>query len=136
MIFRKSSDGFPAMKNSTMSNFEILWKLSEASFGTIFKVRRKADKTVYAIRQLEVFRMNPLFKAPGPNELKRLSSLENPYILKCYDILVEKNLINIIMEFCEGGDLGSFIKTVGQAITWTSNLEVFHSNMSWSSLSS
>jgi len=44
------------------------------------------------------------------NEVKILSALENPYIVKYYDSFIEKNYLNIVMEYCDGGDLAGYIK--------------------------
>ncbi len=47
------SEKVPQKIDSKMSDFEILNKLSEGRFGAVYKVRRNADKKIYAIRQLK-----------------------------------------------------------------------------------
>jgi NIMA (never in mitosis gene a)-related kinase len=101
-----------------MTDFEILNKLGKGSFGVVYKVRRKADKTIYVMKQINISQLNSVFKAAALNEVKILSSLENPYIVKYYDSFLEKNFLNIIMEFCEGGDLTNHIKgQMGRPLT-------------------
>jgi serine/threonine protein kinase len=39
-----------------------------------------------------------------------LNQLDNPYVVKYYKSFIENNYLNIIMEYCDGGDLSSFIK--------------------------
>ena len=39
-----------------------------------------------------------------------LSKLNNPYVVKYYDSFIDKNLLCIIMEYCDGGDLSSYLK--------------------------
>lgn len=43
-------------------------------------------------------------------EIELLGELESPYIVAYYDSFIEDNRINIIMEFCQHGDLESFLK--------------------------
>ncbi len=44
------------------------------------------------------------------HEATILSKINSPYIVKYYDSFTEKNNINIVMEFCENGDLGIYMK--------------------------
>jgi NIMA (never in mitosis gene a)-related kinase len=39
-----------------------------------------------------------------------LSRINSPYIVKFYDSFTDKNQINIVMEYCENGDLGQYLK--------------------------
>lgn len=39
-----------------------------------------------------------------------LKKLENNYVIKYYESFNENNNLNIIMEYCEGGDLSQYIK--------------------------
>jgi NIMA (never in mitosis gene a)-related kinase len=55
--------------------------------------------------------MSTKLKNEAINEVTILSKLDNPYIVKYYDSFIEKNFLNIIMEFCEGGDLHSHLKS-------------------------
>jgi NIMA (never in mitosis gene a)-related kinase len=43
-------------------------------------------------------------------EIELLAELESPYIVTYYDSFIEDTMINIIMEYCQHGDLQSFIK--------------------------
>jgi len=44
------------------------------------------------------------------HEATILARINSPYIVKYYDSFTEKANINIIMEFCENGDLGLYLK--------------------------
>jgi len=43
------------------------------------------------------------------NESKILSSLNSPYIVKYFDSFIENNNLNIVMEYCDSGDLANFL---------------------------
>lgn len=101
------------ISNSSSHDFEILNRLGKGSFGTVYKVRRKEDKTIYVLKQINIAQLNSQMRMAAQNEVKILSSLENPYVVKYYDSFIEKNILNIVMEFCEGGDLAAYIKAQG-----------------------
>ena len=103
-------DAKSSKNSSSISDFEFLGKLGKGSFGVVYKVRRKTDKNIYVLKQINISQMNTNLRSSALNEVKILSSLDNPYIVKYYDSFVEKNFLNIIMEFCEGGDLSNYIR--------------------------
>lgn len=54
--------------------------------------------------------MSTAQKKEAVHEATILSKINSPYIVKFYDSFTDRNQINIIMEFCENGDLGIFLK--------------------------
>ena len=54
--------------------------------------------------------MNSAQRKEAAHEATILSKLDNQYIVKYYDSFLEKNQMNIIMEYCENGDLGIYLK--------------------------
>ena len=47
-----------------------------------------------------------------------LSRINSPYIVKFYDSFTDKNQINIVMEYCENGDLGQYLnRQTGKLLT-------------------
>jgi NIMA (never in mitosis gene a)-related kinase len=44
------------------------------------------------------------------HEATILARINSPHIVKYYDSFTEKSNINIVMEFCENGDLGLHLK--------------------------
>lgn len=102
---------------SNSKDFEILTLLGKGNFGVVYKVRRKKDKNIYVMKQINIASLSSKMRAEAINEVTILSKLENQYIVKYHDSFVEKNVLNIIMEFCEGGDLSTFIKSnIGRPI--------------------
>ena len=62
------------------------------------------------LKQIDTTRMNTAQKAEASKEAKILSLLDSPTIVKYYDSFVQSKKINIIMEYCENGDLGLLLK--------------------------
>ncbi len=53
--------------------------------------------------------MNPKAKEEATKEATLLAKLDNRYIVKYYDAFVAKNKLNIVMEYCEQGDLNGHL---------------------------
>ena len=93
-----------------ISDYEILNKLGEGSFGTVYKVQRKNDKKTCVMKQINMSKMNSRARNEAKNEVTILSQLDNDYIVKYYDSFLETNTLCIVMEYCEGGDLANYMK--------------------------
>tara|TARA_B100000963_G_scaffold348516_1_gene356184 strand:+ start:589 stop:1887 length:1299 start_codon:yes stop_codon:yes gene_type:complete len=92
-----------------MDKFKILKTLGKGSFGIVYKVIRKEDNKVYALKQVTATKDNL-------NEVRLLASLEHPNIIKFLEAFPFKNRgdrvtkISIIMEYATRGDLSKVIK--------------------------
>ena len=98
------------VSSSSLKDFEILNLLGKGSFGVVYKVRRKRDKNIYVLKQIDISTLNSKHRSDAINEVEILSKLDSSYIVKYFDSFLEKNSLNIVMEFCEGGDLNTFLK--------------------------
>ncbi|XP_075226225.1 membrane-associated tyrosine- and threonine-specific cdc2-inhibitory kinase-like isoform X1 [Lycorma delicatula] len=82
--------------------FDILYKVGEGSFGTVFKVRSKEDNNLYAVK---------VFKEPFRNRAHRASLLEevrrheqlskHPNIVTLYQAWEDEGYLYILLELCE-----------------------------------
>lgn len=96
---------------SSLKDFEVLSKLGEGSFGIVFKVQRKLDANKYVLKKINISKMNTRCKEDALNEVRFLSKLEHPNIVKYYDSFIEEEHLYIVMEYCEGGDLSKFLRS-------------------------
>jgi NIMA (never in mitosis gene a)-related kinase len=110
-----------------MNNYEILSHIGKGNFGTITKILRKQDKKVLVWKELDYGKMSEKEKQQLVSEVNILRELKNQNIVRYYDRIIDKkNLkIYIIMEYCEGGDLGQLIKrckktkeTIAEDVIW------------------
>lgn len=91
-------------------NYEVICKIGQGSFGTVFKVRRKSDKVILVMKMIKVQSLSKKCQQESVSEVTILSSLSCPYIVKYYESFVENSILHIIMEYCEKGDLSQLIK--------------------------
>ena len=113
---------------SKSEDFEIIQLLGEGGFGKVFKVISKINNKVYAMKVEDLKFLYNKNKEYGNgekavnlaiNESKFLTVLTHPHIIKYYTSFKEDNLLYLIIENAENGDLESYIeanKKIGRNI--------------------
>ena len=95
---------------SKTKDYEMICKIGQGSFGTVFKVRRKSDKQILVMKMIKIPTLSKKHQQESLHEVTILSSLNNSYIVKYYESFVENSTLHIIMEYCEKGDLSQILK--------------------------
>ena len=90
-----------------MENFEILTKLGEGSYSTVFKVKRKIDDKIYALKKVKLSNLNEKEKANSLNEVRILASVKSKYVISYKEAFFDEkdSTLGIVMEFADNGDL-------------------------------
>ena len=76
----------------------------------VYKVKRVHDDKIYVQKKIDTRQMSAAQKHDAVVEASLLAKLDYIYICKYKDSYKESNSINIIMEYCENGDLGKYLK--------------------------
>ena len=94
-----------------MQEYDQLSVIYETPFTKIIKIRRKSDNKLLVSKQLNYGQMPEKAKHQLVLEVNILRELKHPNIVRYYEYNIDKNsqIINIIMEYCENGDLGNKI---------------------------
>ena len=98
-------------------NYEIKQQLGKGGFGSVYKVINKNDNKIYAIKRIEIKGLNQKELEFIQNEANILSNIENENIVKYHESFYEDDFFNIVMDYCEFGDLRKILnefKTNGQ----------------------
>lgn len=92
---------------STMADFEIISELGKGSFGYVYKVRRRTDSKIYALKKVAFSKLNPKEKENSLNEIRILASISNKNIIEYKDAFYDNdnNALCLVMEYAEYGDL-------------------------------
>ena len=86
-------------------------RLGVGSYGTVFKAEKKNNNNeIFVIKQISLFSLTEQQINEVKLEAKILSSIKSNYVVKYYDSFEENNNLNIVMEYCDGGDLSNFIE--------------------------
>eukprot|EP00762_Andalucia_godoyi_P006198 ANDGO_01701.mRNA.1 putative serine/threonine-protein kinase nek2 len=100
------------METERMEGYTVLQALGKGTFGTVYKVQRVADGRVFAAKAVAYGSMSDKEKQMLVSEVNILREFRHPNIVRYYDRIIdrERKIIYIVMEFCENGDLGAYIK--------------------------
>jgi len=110
-----------------MEQYDRLEAIGAGSFGEVHRIRRKADGKVLVWKELNYGKMSEKEKQLLVSEVNILRELRNPFIVRYYDRIVDKQStrLYIVMEHCSGGDLGKVIKqckrerrNIDEALIW------------------
>ena len=95
-----------------MDDYEVLGLIGKGNFGSISKILRKSDNKILVWKELDYSIMSEKEKQNIVSEVNILKELHHPNIVQYYDRIIDKQnqKIYIIMEYCEGGDIGKIIK--------------------------
>ncbi|CAD8113072.1 unnamed protein product [Paramecium primaurelia] len=98
--------------NSTIQDFNILEKLGEGSFSSVYKVQRKSDSQYYAMKKVNISQQSLKERENALNEIRILASLDSPYIVEFKDAFIDQDgrILFVIMEYASGGDLNQILK--------------------------
>jgi NIMA (never in mitosis gene a)-related kinase len=64
-----------------LGNFEIMERIGKGSFAKVYKVRRKADDQIYALKKVNLGKMKKKEKENALNEIRILASVKHPHII-------------------------------------------------------
>ena len=90
-----------------MENFEILEKLGEGSYSTVYKVKRKIDNQIYALKKVKLSNLNEKEKTNSLNEVRILASVKSKYVISYKEAFFNEkdSTLGVVMEYADNGDL-------------------------------
>ena len=90
-------------------------RIGAGTYASVYKVQRKIDKQILVLKKIPFYlNENKANIEDAKNEARILKQLEYKYIVKCFDSFEENNSLNIVMEYCEKGDLATLLKDYKQ----------------------
>ena len=95
------------MTDSSMNDFIIEKILGKGSFSTVYLVRRKEDKKIYALKSVILEKLNKKEQQNSVNEVRILASVNHPNVIGYKEAFWDdvQNTLNIVMEYADDGDL-------------------------------
>ena len=94
--------------------YEKLKHLGNGAYGDVFKVKRKKDNEIRALKEIKKSLLENVNDFNDiKNEINILKKIDHPNVLKVYEFFEDENMIYIIMEFCNEGDLFSKLEDCG-----------------------
>ncbi|XP_014773599.1 serine/threonine-protein kinase Nek8 isoform X1 [Octopus bimaculoides] len=94
-----------------MEKYEKIKVVGRGAYGTVYLCRRLSDKKLLIIKQIPVEQMTKDERQTALNEVKVLSMLNNPFIIKYYENFLEDKALMIVMEYAQGGTLFELLQS-------------------------
>ena len=90
-----------------MDGFEIISKLGDGSYSVVYKVKRKADDKIYALKKVRLQNLSDKEKENSLNEVRILASVRSTFVIAYKEAFIDENdqSLCIIMEYADKGDL-------------------------------
>ena len=106
--------------------YDIKQKLGKGKFGLVKLGINKETKEKVAVKIMNKNNMDSSDLELVRTEIEILKICQHPYIIKLYDVFENIDYIYIIMEYCSGGDLFSFIKKTNYMLKEEKAVEIIY----------
>ena len=90
-----------------MDDFQVISKLGEGAYSTVYKVKRIIDGNIYALKKVKILKLSEKEKENALNEVRILASIKSNFVVSYKEAFFDEkdNTLCIIMEFADSGDL-------------------------------
>ena len=90
-----------------MNNFEIIEKLGDGAYSIVYKVKRKQDNNIYALKKVKLTGLSEKEKQNALNEIRILASVKSNFVISYKEAFIdeEDSSLCLIMEYADKGDL-------------------------------
>lgn len=109
-------------------DFQIISRLGEGSYSSVWKVKRLSDGKEYAMKKVKMNSLTEKERENAVNEVRILASLQSPYIIGYKDSFFDDNSMTlcIVMEFASSGDVYGRIQQHIKNRTYFPEKEIWH----------
>ena len=89
-----------------MNGFELISKLGEGAYSVVFKVKRKADSKIYALKKVKLKKLSEKEKQNALNEVRILASIKSTFVISYKEAFIDEteSSLCIVMEYADKGD--------------------------------
>lgn len=112
----------------SLRNFEILSQIGEGAYSRVFKVKRKSDQEIYALKKVTMKKLKTKEKNNALNEIRILASINHPNVISYKEAFFDDDSesLCIVMEYADGGDLYQKILEYKKRSTYMSENFLWH----------
>ena len=96
-------------RDSLSTHYALLKTVGQGAFGKVRVARRLVDDAEVAVKTIDLNGMSANDVNDVVNEVNVLRLVRHPCVVRCFDMVLEKNALHIVMEFVGKGDLGQVL---------------------------
>lgn len=111
---------------SLLDQYEVKEKAGKGKFGLVKLAKHKDTGRLVAIKIMSKKNMTVQDLELAKTEIDILKVSQHPNIIKLYDVFDTAEYIYIVMEYCSGGDLFSYIEKRGYKLPEPKAAEIIH----------
>ena len=110
-----------------MENFDIIEKLGEGSYSTVYKVKRKLDDQIYALKKVKLLNLNEREKKNSLNEVRILASIKSKYVISYKEAFFDEkdSTLGMVMQYADNGDLHQKILEHKKSMKYFDEIEIW-----------
>ncbi|KAH7297998.1 hypothetical protein KP509_25G022500 [Ceratopteris richardii] len=101
-------------RRRSLEDYEIVERIGSGAFAVVWKATHKSNGALFAVKQFFTDRLNPQLRRRIHTEIDVLSRFTHPNIVRLFDVLEDEFSICLVLEYCAGGDLATYIKEKGR----------------------
>jgi NIMA (never in mitosis gene a)-related kinase len=92
---------------TTLKDFQIINKLGEGAYSSVYKIKRLTDTQEYALKKVKLMNLSEKEKQNALNEVRILASVKHSNMIAYKEAFIEEtsNSLCIVMEYANNGDL-------------------------------
>jgi NIMA (never in mitosis gene a)-related kinase len=90
--------------------YKLLKTIGQGSFGKAILVQNEANNSQLVCKMVDISKSSPSERAEIAKEAKILANFKHPYVVRYRESFLEAGWLCILMDYCEGGDLASYIE--------------------------
>lgn len=90
-----------------MSDFQIIKKLGDGAYSSVYKAKRISDGQIYALKQVKMATLTDKERENALNEVRILASIDEPNVISYKESFIDEpsQCLCLVMEFADNGDL-------------------------------
>jgi NIMA (never in mitosis gene a)-related kinase len=74
-----------------MNDFQIISKLGEGAYSTVYKTKRLIDGKIYALKKVKLLNLSEKEKLNALNEVRILASVKSNYVISYKEAFFDEN---------------------------------------------
>ena len=91
----------------SLSDFNVINKLGDGAYSSVYKVKRKGDDEIYALKQVKMMNLTDKEKENALNEVRILASIDHPSVIGFKACFIDEpsSSLCLVMEYADNGDV-------------------------------